>query len=275
LRTLAGLEPGAWYAIADVVAWIKARDPDFQRADASYTGWYLRDVATGRYLSGFESWDEVEGRLIYFMITEPLFWLSAVELGIAAGSHAEAVRLSPAGAAWLAGRQPPAMPDPARLRVEEDFLVIAPLAVPLFDRYRLLRFTEPMAQPHQPGQPQAEPPATYHRISRRSLARARASGLTAEQLLGFLRRAGDGHLPERLEVGLARWEQHGGTVRIDKGALLRVEDASVLATLRADPVIGPLLGELISAQAVLVSVANLPRLVAALAQLGYSAKVEG
>jgi hypothetical protein len=64
-------------------------------------------------------------------------------------------------------------------------------------------------------------------------------------------------------------------VRIDKGALLRVEDASVLATLRADPVIGPLLGELISAQAVLVSVANLPRLVAALAQLGYSAKVEG
>jgi hypothetical protein len=269
LGALARLEPGAWYAIADVVAWLKERDPDFQRPDGNYTGWYLRDAATGRYLSGFESWDEVEGRLVYFMISEPLFWVSAVELGVSAEGHREVFRLSAAGAAWIAGQQPPELPQPAKLQIGEDFTISAPLALPLVERYRLLRFTESDSERPEAGQP------TRHRISRRSLARARSSGLKAERILQFLRHAGGGRVPARIEAGLQRWEQHGGAIHITRGAVLRVEDASVMATLRADPVISPLLGELISAQAVLVSSAALPRLIAALNELGYAAKVDG
>jgi len=56
--------------------------------------------------------------------------------------------------------------------------------------------------------------------------------------------------------------------------VLRVEDASTLAALRGDPVIAPLLGDLLSAQAVLVSDADLPRLLKALEELGYTARVE-
>ncbi len=283
LAALARLEPGAWYAIADVVAWIKATNPDFQRPDGTYTGWYLRDRATGRYLSGFESWDEVEGRLIYFMITEPLFWLSAIELGMAADSHAEAFRIAPAGAAWLCGHPAPEPLAPDRLRIEEDFGVVAPLYGPLLDRFRLLRFADPAVAPA--GTPGAEPHAgspagaqagalPRYRITRRSLARARAGGLKGEKILQFLMHATGGRVPERVEAGLKRWEEHGGAVHVNKGALLRVEDASVLAALRADPVAGSLLGEIISAQAVLVSTANLPRLLASLKELGYSVKVD-
>ncbi len=269
LAALAQLEPGRWYTIADIVAWLKAADPDFQRPDGNYGGWYLRDTATGRYLSSFESWDEVEGRLIYFLISEPLFWLAAVELGVSSEGHREVFRLSPAGAAWVAGQPQPELPPPARLQVNEDFSVTAPLALPLADRYRLLRFTEPAPEPPAAGQP------TQHRITRRSLARARANGLNADKILQFLRHAGGGRAPGRVEAGLQRWEQHRGALRVSRGAVLRVEDASVLANLRADPVIGPLLGELLSAQAVLVSSAALPRLLVALNELGYSAKVDG
>ncbi|NIO71720.1 MAG: hypothetical protein GTN71_22490, partial [Anaerolineae bacterium] len=51
---------------------IKESDPDFQRPDGDYSSWYIRQADTGRYLSGFESWDQVEGALIAYLIAQPL-----------------------------------------------------------------------------------------------------------------------------------------------------------------------------------------------------------
>jgi len=269
LGALGQLAPGAWYSIPEIANWLKETNPDFQRPDGNYTGWYLRDAASGNYLSGFESWDDVEGRLIYFIISEPLYWLAAVELGMGEEDRREIFRLTPAGLAWICGQPPPEMPAPARLRVDDDFSVTAPLAVPLMDRYRLLRFSEPASEAPQPGQP------TRHRITRRSLARARAGGLKPEKIVQFLQHATGGRLPIKVETALQRWGQHGGGVHITRGAVLRVDDAGILATLRADPALAPLLGELLSAQAVLVNTANLPKLLAALAELGYSTRVDG
>ena len=264
LESLRRLDPDAWYALDDLVAWFKAVNPDFQRPDGNYAGWYLRDVATGRYLSGFEAWEEVEGRLIRFVVSGPLFWLGAVALGLEEGGDPVSFRLTPAGVAWLSGTTPAEIPRPARLAVAEDFTVSAGLTVPLLDRFRLLRFSELLAEPYEWGGP------TRHRITRRSLARARAEGIGAQAILRFLRRATGGRLPARVATALSRWDQQGGTVRITRGAVLRVEDASTLAALRADPAIAPLLGELISAQAVVVSQAKLPQLLKALTATGYT-----
>ena len=141
LAALGRLDPAGWYAVDAFAAWIKATEPDFQRPDGNYNGWYLRDVASDRYLSGFEAWNEVEGRLIAFLISGPLFWLGAVAL---AGGEGEPLifRLTTGGAYWLAGQGLPEPYPPARLLVNEDFTVRAPLLIPLFDRFRLLRFTE-------------------------------------------------------------------------------------------------------------------------------------
>jgi hypothetical protein len=268
LDVLGRLETGPWYTLADLTAWIKEHNPDFQRPDGNYTGWYLRDTTTGRYLSGFEAWDDVEGRLIAFLVTGPLFWLGAVVLGRTADGQIESFRLTQVGAAWLRGTSPPRLPRPAHLTVDEEFTVSAPLLVPLLDRFRLLRFTEPAAGLYELGQP------TRHRIIRGSLARARSAGLKREAIVEFLRRASGDHLPPRVADALSRWGQHTGTVRVTQGAVLRAEDAGTLAALRADPVIAPLLGDLLSAQAVLVNSANLPKLLKALEELGYTAKVE-
>ncbi|MGC8779849.1 MAG: helicase-associated domain-containing protein [Anaerolineae bacterium] len=269
LDALARLEGDRWYALADFVAWIKATNPDFQRPDGVYTGWYLRDAQTGRYLSGFESWDEVEGRLIHFLIAGPLFWLGATALGAGAVGQEQAFRLTRAGARWLGRPANGELPAPGRLSVDERFVVTAPLLLPLFDRFRLLRFTEPVAEPYEMGRP------TRHRITRGGLARARAGGVSAQTIVEFLQRASGGHVPARVAAALARWDQHGAAVRITRGAVLRVADAAILSALRADPAVASLLGDLLSAQAVVVREDNLSPLLKALEELGYTVNMDG
>jgi hypothetical protein len=268
LGFLRELPTAPWHALDAFVAAIKARHPDFQRPDGNFTGWYLRDAGTGQFLSGFESWDAVEGRLLRWMMTGPLFWLGAVALGTQADGTTDAFRITPVGLAWLTGGAFPDPPKPARLRLRDDLTVLAPPSLPLMDRFRLLRFTDPAPGVGESGRP------TLHRITRDGLSRARAEGLKGQVLLRFLQHASGGDVPERLSTGLERWDQHHGAVRVSRGAVLRVDDAATLGLLRADPVVRNLLGELLSAQAVLVSEANLPRVLAALQELGYSVKVE-
>ncbi len=276
LGFLKRLDGRTWYKIADLIAAIKTADPDFQRPDGNYAGWYIRDAESGRYLSGFESWEWVEGRLLRFLIEGPLFWLGAVALdaaatGPASGGQAQLFRLTPAGAAWLARRMPQEPPQPARLTVGDDFVVTAPLLTPLLDRFRLARFTD--ALPVEPWESRREtlvPRGTRHRISRASLARAREDGLKPEDAVAFLRRAAGGRLPAKVAAAIERYSQLGGQVRVTRGAVLRVTDASTLAALRSDPAIAPLLGEVVSAQAVIVPEKHVDRLLAILKDSSYT-----
>jgi hypothetical protein len=279
LRLLKALDAKGWYRIADVVAVMKRADPDFQRPDGNYSGWYLREAETGRYLSGFESWDAVEGRLLRFLIEGPLFWLGAVALSHIApddplGADLPLFRLTPAGAAWLNARMPAEPPQPARLSVADDFAVTAPLLLPLLDRYRLARFTDP--EPGGAWETRREtvtPAATRHRITRASLARARAAGIKGADALAILRRAAGGRVPPKVAAALERYDQLGGEVRVTRGAVLRVADAATLAALRADSLIAPMLGDLISAQAVVVPEKHVDRLLAILRDSGYTVEL--
>jgi hypothetical protein len=191
-----------------------------------------------------------------------------VDLGGQPGRPANLFRITPAGAHWLGLNPLPALISPAQLVVHDVFVVAASLRVPLADRYRLLRVTEPAEEPEKGEK------TTYHRITRRSLSRARQRGLSGEKLAGFLRRATHDRLPAKVDAALLRWDQHRGSVRVSKGAVLRVEDAAVLGIMRSDSVIGPLLSDLLSPQAVLVSEANLPKILAVLQELGYAIDVE-
>ena len=46
-----------------------------------YDSWYLRDAESGEYLRGFEHWEQVDGALVYYLITGPLHWLGILHLG--------------------------------------------------------------------------------------------------------------------------------------------------------------------------------------------------
>ena len=66
---------GEWVSVADFIDAVKATDPDFQRPGGDYESWYIRDAGSGAYLTGFESWDRVEGELLRALLTGPARWL--------------------------------------------------------------------------------------------------------------------------------------------------------------------------------------------------------
>ena len=64
---------------------IKSTEPDFQRPGGDSESGYIRSEREDVYLNGFESWDQVDGALLRFMLTGPLHWLGLAELGRSAG----------------------------------------------------------------------------------------------------------------------------------------------------------------------------------------------
>jgi len=207
LSHLARCQPGVWYMVSDFAAAIKAVDPDFQRPDGDYHSWYVRDEFSGRYLSGFESWERVEGALIAYVLTGPAHWLGATDVGDlppckpdrgAAELARAKFRLTLRGAALLGlVAEPPPEPKPPRLRVRSDFRILAPHGTPCFDRFRLARFAAW----------EASRPVFRYRITQRALRRAREQGISARRILAFLRRASGGHLPPNVVRALQRWKE--------------------------------------------------------------------
>ena len=110
LPLLARCPRGEWWSLASFIRAVKETDPDFQRPSGDYTSWYIREVASGAYLSGFESWDSVEGALIADLLTGPLRWLGVVASGAVDGDVA--CRLTEAGARLLDLAPGEALPPP-------------------------------------------------------------------------------------------------------------------------------------------------------------------
>ncbi|MER3487202.1 MAG: hypothetical protein C4345_15705, partial [Chloroflexota bacterium] len=77
-----------WIALSAFIASVKKLDPDFQRPDGDYERWHIRDAKTGRLLTGFSSWNQVEGALLTFMFEGPLTWLGIVRTGEQEGASA-------------------------------------------------------------------------------------------------------------------------------------------------------------------------------------------
>lgn len=199
LRHLQGLEPGAWYRLDRFIALIKETDADFQRPDADYETWYIHDAESGQPLRGFEHWDAVEGALIRYYLTGPLFWLGGTALGSlqseGPASHAEVFALTPAGARFLAGKpeEEEAIPD-VPVKIDADLTIRVEAGAPLYYPFQLARFAEPQGD-------------RSYRITAGSLLTARTQGLGMEAILRFLESISGAALAEDIKAALAHlWE---------------------------------------------------------------------
>jgi hypothetical protein len=180
------------------VAAVKAADPDFQRPDGDYDSWYIRDAAGDAYLSGFESWDRVEGALVTDLLAGPLRWLGVVEW--VERDESPVCRLTAAGARWLGLTADEVQaPQPAPITVGSDFVVGLPAPVSLYVRFQVERFAD---------LEQAEP--CRYRLTARGLSRALARGVRVEQVLAFLKRASQRPVPAGVVGQLQQWAKRGG-----------------------------------------------------------------
>lgn len=257
LTLLAQCPLAAWWPVASFVAAVKEIAPDFQRPDGDYTSWYIRDADSGEYLSGFESWDSVEGALIVDLLLGPLHWLGVVAT---AGEHpAPICCLTDSGARFLGlvddkAESPPLSP----IAIQPDFGVQVPAPVSLYTRFQLERFADL----------ESTDPCRY-RLTVGALGRAMGRGLRIDQILAFLRQASSGNVPANVAGQLQMWAGRFDQVQLHEVALLTVTNERVMRELSVLPETRSLIGQVLSPTRALVRKRDLPRLRKALRDLGY------
>ncbi len=255
-----------WYRLAGVAALIKQQDPDFQRPDGNYETWYIRDEATHDYLAGFEHWEQVEGRLLRYLVQGPLYWLGMVELSAETHPEHATYRLTPRALAWL-GDEPPAADEvQVPLVVQPDGILLAPYNASRYERFQAARIADP--EPLSPGKPYR------YRIVPSSLAEARDQGIAPERVLTFLEEASGRPVPASVRRGITRWADKGVEGRLQPVVVLRVGEPGILETLRANPKTRDFIGEALSDLAVVIRRGEWENFRQAVAQLGLLLDVE-
>jgi len=259
LRHLEACDPSNWYEIDAFVAAIKQINPDFQRPAGDYTTWYIRDKETGAYLSGFESWDAVEGRLIRYLLTRPMAWLGLIELGAAEGDQPPtAFHLSREGAAFLDRRDPAAKSSaPPTPRLLSGFRVSMPTGRH-YQRFQLARVAEWV----QTGD------RFIYRLTPMSLDRARGQGISVTRVLTFLQEITEAPLPRPLEEALSRWDEQGTEAYLERVVLLRLSTEALMDRAMASSRLARLIEERVGPTTAVVRRQDWPRVVARLEEIG-------
>jgi len=262
LSRLAECPQDEWVSLASFVAALKNTIPDYLRPTGDYDSWYVRDTRTKRFLTGFESWDQVEGRLAAYLLTHPLRWLGVVATGPVEGSPPDcAFRLLPAGLALLQLRTseaPAARTQPCT--VDGDFVTRLAPDSSLYDRYQLERFAE--------WQGESDSSLSY-RLTRESVWRGQAQGIEVAQIIAFLRRITDDRLPGEVLRALAEWGDRYGKVLLHSSFLIETVDEATMGHLQADPELAGLLAQQVSPRAALVGDGKLDLVMRRLKKLGH------
>lgn len=266
LDTLHTLPEGTWWSLEAFIAAIKQHNPDFQRPSGDYDSWFIRQANTGQYLRGFEHWEDVDGRLIRFLIAGPLHWLGMLDLACPeTDQEVAAFRLSGWSGALLKGGTPQGMAlEDEPLVARSDSRVSARWLVPRRVRYQLARFCEWGKE---------TPDEYQYQITPASLTRARQQGLSVSQLVALLSRYSKA-VPPSLLKALERWEKTGSEARLEKLLILRVNSVEILQALRKSRA-GRFLGEPLGPTTVSIKPGAAQKVLSALAELGYLGEIRG
>lgn len=245
-----------WWSLPAFVRDVKAKYPDFQRPAGDYDSWFIKREADGTFLRGFANWDNVDGALIRYFISGPLFWLGIVDLA------APEEGALPTAFRTAEPRTPNA--ETGKLIVTSNGRISVPRLVPRAARYQIARFCEWDAETGDEYR---------YRVTPASLALARTQGLKPDHLVGVLRKYVAAPLPPPFVRALQRWEVNGSEARIEKLVVLKVSKPEVLNELRASSA-ARFLGEILGPVTVVVKAGAQSKVLAALAEMGLLAEGE-
>jgi hypothetical protein len=256
LGLLAVIPAGQWWSMNAFVRLIKERYADFQRPAGDYDSWFIRRESDNVFLRGFTAWDEVDGALVRYLISGPMFWLGLVDLARPEpGLDASAFRLR-------AKDTQPENPEAGKLHVTSQARVDVSRLLPRAARYQIARFCE--------WDDEKEDEYRY-RVTPSALTGAREQGLKVGQLLALLRKYAAAPVPPPVVQAIQRWEDKGTEARVETQTILRVSSPDVLEELRKSRA-GRFLGESLGPAAAVVKPGAGPKVLAALAELGLLAE---
>lgn len=243
-----------WWSLPAFCQAVRERQPDYQRIAGDYDSWFIKRRSDGAYLRGFGAWDEVDGALLRYIISGPLYWLGAVDLASPSdGGIITAFRR----VKGIRGQNS----ESGKLHVSSQGRIIIPRLMSPAARYQLARFCDWEA---------SKPDEYHYRVSTSSLKKAGFQGLKVDQLLSLLAKNSAAEVPPALVKALKRWEKNGTEARVETQTILRVSNPDVLAELRASRA-GRFLGDVLGPVTIVVKPGAQSRVLAALAELGILA----
>lgn len=254
---LEGIPDGAWWSLNAFISGIKKTYPDFQRPAGDYDSWFIKRTADATYLRGFAYWDQVDGALIRFFITDILHWLGMVDV-------ASAEEGGPVTSFHMREAPPEAAEENGKTTVASNARIVVPRLAPRAMRYQLSRFCE---------WDEEKPDEYRYHITPRSLTRAQEQGLKVEHLLALLGRHTEAGVPPVLLKALKRWETNGTEARAEAQVILKVSRPEVLEELRKSKA-ARFLGEPLGPTSVIIKAGAQPKVMAALAEMGMLAEDE-
>ncbi|RLE00028.1 MAG: hypothetical protein DRJ13_09210, partial [Bacteroidetes bacterium] len=224
IAPLKDLDPQTWWSMESFISQIKERFPDFLRSAGEYETMFIRDKKNGTFLTGFSSWDAVEGELIRYILTGPLHWLGLIDLAGAGGdSPILAFRVGKLFQDFVGGGVPslmPPSPDPIQIRSKGEIRVMVNVAHKI--RYLIARFCEW-------GPYKAD--SYYYFITPASLTKAEKQGLKVSHLLSLLKNHTEA-IPPNILAALERWYKQGIQASISQKTIMRLGSPAVLKALK-------------------------------------------
>jgi hypothetical protein len=257
LNLLDAIPEGKWWSLNAFIRDIKQKYADFQRPAGDYDSWFIKKESDGQFLRGFSSWDQVDGALIKFFITNILYWLGQVDLCLAEGV------IEPTSFRVLNSQSQLTSKEDKKINISSQGLISVPRLAPRVVRYQVSRFCE-WDSPKED--------IYRYRISTNSLKRAKEQGLKVEHLLALLSKHSDAGVPPTLIKALKRWELNGTEARVQTQVILKVSRPEVLDEMRKSKA-AKFLGEVLSPTTVIVKSGAIQKVMEALTELGLLTEV--
>ena len=265
IAPLKDLDPQVWWSMESFISQLKERSPDFLRSAGEYEAMFIKDEESGAFLTGFSSWDTVEGELIRYILTGPLHWLGLIDLaGPAEDNRPLAFRLGKLFQDFIGGDAPDLpteKPDPIQIRSKGEIRVTMDVAHKV--RYQIARFCEW-------GSYKAD--AYYYFITPASLTRAEKQGLKVSHLLSLLKNHTKA-IPPNVMAALERWYKQGIQASISQKTIMRLGSPAVLKALKKSPAERYILEQL-GPTVVIIKEGSEEKIAQALVELGFFVGIE-
>jgi hypothetical protein len=270
LEILSQVPGDRWWNLNSFIEAVHEREPDFQRPGGNYDTWFIRETDSTEVLSGFASWQRVDGRLLRYLITGPMHWLGFFDLASdTPGGMVTAFRYSPWALELFSENAPKGLPEEDRkLSVRDQTLICLPVLAPRWLRYQVARFTD-WVQITGAGDEREY----QFRASPNSLKRAHAQGLKTSQLGTLLERWSETPLPEGFARALENWEQNGVQVSLQPALLVRIHHPEALEALKKSTA-GHLILEQLNDTTLRIHPNAESEVISTLARLGYLVQKE-
>ena len=265
IEIISKLPPGTWYSFTDFIDWMQQTHPDFQRSRGEYDLWFIKDKETDKFINGYENWRQVEGKLLEYFLTGPLFWMGIIDLASNDKSdHPTAFKKSKWAKNLIENQAVQYdFSETTECVLHTNGEILVPTNTQREIRYQIARFCvwrEKLPNHYR------------YMLSSTAIKRAAAQNISAAQIKTLVEKYGRKPIPKNIPTAIDRWNKHQSQIQVKEQILLRVDSAEILDKVQKSPAKQYII-ERLNPTTAIVSSDNLHRLEDVLVKLGFFADI--